>query len=100
MPEMKSMPEKMMGIMRECTELGMRKNHDYSGAANIDNIALTGVDGISVRLLDKVCRLRSLTQVQSKVKDESMEDTLKDIINYAGYGLLLLRGEWGDEEKK
>jgi len=100
MPRMNTLPVKMMEIMKECTELGMRKNNDYSGARNIDNISLPGIEGISVRLLDKVCRLHSLTQVESQVKDESIEDTLKDIINYAGYGLLLKRGKWGDEEQK
>ena len=100
MPRMNTLPKKMMGVMKECTELGMRKNNDYSGAKKIDNIAMTGVEGISVRLLDKVSRLYSLTKVESQVKDESVEDTLKDIINYAGYGVLLLRGKWGDEEKK
>lgn len=100
MAQMKSLPEKMRAIVEECIELGMRKNNDYSGAKRIDNIALTGFDGISVRLLDKACRVRSLLLVESQVQEEKLEDTLRDIINYAVYGILLIRDQWGDSAEK
>lgn len=96
MAQMKSLPEKMRAIVEECISLGQKKNNDYAGAAEIDNISLTGIDGISVRLLDKACRVRSLTKVIQQVVDERMEDTLRDMINYAAYGILLIRGQWGD----
>jgi hypothetical protein len=61
---------------------------------------LTGVHGIAVRLVDKVSRVMSLTHPSSKgqkVKDESVKDTLEDMINYACYGIMLLDGTWEEE---
>ena len=80
-------------IFKECLELGIQKNQDYSGF--IDNIGLTGLEGISVRMLDKAARIYTLTHRSKRfVKNEKLEDTFKDIINYASYGICLLRKKW------
>lgn len=87
-----------MQIVNECLELGRKKNNDYSGS--VDNISAMGVQGIAVRLFDKVCRVHSLTHgTEQKVKDESVRDTLRDMINYCIYGLMLIDGTWGKEEQ-
>jgi len=82
-------------IFKEGHDLMINKNSDYSGN-RIDNISITGIEGISVRLLDKVSRLYNLTHnKQQFVKDESIRDTLIDIMNYANIGIQLVDGVWG-----
>jgi hypothetical protein len=82
-------------IHKECLDLGERKNHDYGACG--DAIEMAGVRGVVVRMLDKQMRLLSLTNPghESAVKDESLRDTLKDMINYATYAVSLLEGSWG-----
>jgi len=51
----------------------------------------TGLVGIYIKLMIKESRLRSLVWEGKEPKvDESVEDTLKDIIAYATYGLLCI----------
>ena len=47
-----------------------------------------------LRLEDKLNRLKNLTKKEAKVKDEAIEDTLKDIV---GYTLLMLNYKKGRE---
>jgi len=71
------------------------KNHDYTGGDNIsnpfknfENVERLGIatveQGILVRLSDKLNRLSGLlvNNVDNKVKDESIHDTISDSINY------------------
>jgi Nucleotide modification associated domain 1 len=82
-------------IHKECLDLGARKNHDYGAAG--DAIEMAGVSGVVVRMLDKQLRLMSLTKPNhdQAVKDESIRDTLMDMINYATYAVSLIDGSWG-----
>lgn len=81
-------------LHEECRELGARKCHDYGKVA--DAIGMAGIRGVIVRMLDKQMRLLSLTEPghEAAVKDEGLEDTLKDMVNYASYAILLKRGLW------
>lgn len=77
----------------------LKKNADYSGKG--DNISITGKLGVSVRMLDKASRYFNLLQNKDqKVKDESRQDTLTDIINYAVIALMLENEEWGNFDKE
>lgn len=75
----------------DCLETAKRKNNDYGGVdnnpyANFSNSTIVGVSiekGILVRMMDKVSRISTLLEKESKVKDEAIEDTLDDLINYA-----------------
>ena len=81
-------------VVSEALELAVRKNADYSGS-KIDNISLTGVNGISVRLLDKVSRAYNLSSgSERKIKEESIRDTFIDIINYAVFAVMMIDNEW------
>ncbi len=83
-------------IAKEAMKLAIRKNADYSGD-KIDNISLTGVNGISVRLLDKVSRAYNLSSGKDPmIKDESLRDTFIDIVNYAVFAVMMIDGAWGN----
>ena len=75
----------MRNHVAECIALAERKNNDYSGASDdpFFNLRRGDLFGIAVRLDDKVSRLLSLTKgtIAGQV-EESIEDTLDDIVNY------------------
>jgi len=91
------------GIASECLDLLVKKQVSY-GPKNIESLGFFGVfDRLSS---DKVERLRNAMQgtvENGKVRitfsetlaDESIEDTLKDMVNYALILIALKRGLWG-----
>ena len=83
-------------IISELAEVRAKKGHDYSGTADtLDNLRAFGWKGVVVRLGDKFNRLKHfvLSGEDLLVKDESIEDTLQDFINYALFSLILYRQE-------
>lgn len=79
----------------EAQSLLMKKHHDY-GTKNISASPGGALNGIRVRMHDKLARLNNLVDkgLTPEVLDESLEDTLLDLLNYAAIGLLVIRGEW------
>ena len=64
------------------------KNMDYGNSFNkIYNEF--GLESTAIRLSDKINRLVSLCQQEQRVEDESIDDTLRDIINYSIMTLML-----------
>ena len=71
-------------------ELLKAKNADYSKAHPLGNFmvsealqACSAENGIIVRMSDKLSRLVSIVEKGAQVKEESTEDTIIDVINYA-----------------
>ena len=69
-------------ICGELTALYERKNHDYG-----DSFARTyqefGLTMSCIRLDDKLQRLKTLSKSAAQVGDETIDDTLADLANYA-----------------
>lgn len=90
--------DRLLNLHRELStkafELMKRKNHDYAGGtnrtmpfANFTRCEAMGFgsteQGFGVRLTDKLSRLSTFCQGGIlKVSDESLEDTILDVINY------------------
>lgn len=67
-----------------CINLLRKKNTDYNKATDaLSGFRKFGVHGILVRLEDKLGRVANLLNKEAQVKDESVDDTLLDIANYA-----------------
>lgn len=79
----------------DAQNLLLKKNKDY-GPLNIAHAPGGAMNGLMVRMHDKMERLKHLTyQVpDQKPHYESIEDTLIDLANYAIIGLLVQRGQW------
>jgi len=80
-------------VLEEDFKIGISKNNDYGS----ENILKFGIIGIIVRLGDKIARYKNLTtnnNTEQKIKDETLKDTLMDIINYATYGEMLSNNIW------
>jgi hypothetical protein len=80
-------------IARKAIELLVQKHDDY-GPANISDAPGGPLNGLSVRLHDKVARLNNLLSHHKKPKNEAIEDTFIDILNYAIIALLVINGKW------
>lgn len=66
----------------------IRKQRDYGH----ENIARFGRQGLMVRLHDKVARLENLLASGRHPENESIEDTLLDIVGYSAIGMMWENG--------
>lgn len=77
--------ERHKQLCSESLELMKAKNQDYGADEDpFRNFREFGALGILVRMSDKLARLRTFTERKEfAVKNEAVEDSVKDIINYA-----------------
>ena len=79
-------------VLEELKDIYKRKNHDYG-----DSFAILykkfGLQSVIIRLWDKLLRLETLTKEDAQVKDESIQDTLKDLANYCIMALAEMKKE-------
>ena len=85
---------KIKEIAVEVAELVEKKNKDYGNSFD-KTLAEYGDTAYFLRVEDKLSRLKSLSKKEASVADESVEDTLKDII---GYTLLMINNKRNKEK--
>jgi hypothetical protein len=85
----------------ECLNLAHRKNKDYSiendAFLNFRHSEVVGVSperAILIRIMDKITRISNLLDKQATVSDETVDDTIKDTVNY----LLILSAMLSEHE--
>lgn len=86
-----------------CSSILKVKNTDYSGSSdpfrnfrNLEDFGYSVEEGIVYRMSDKLSRIANLVkrkQQVGEVKDESISDTLKDMINYSAILLAFIESE-------
>lgn len=77
-------------------DLLISKHNDY-GPKNISQSPGGPLNGLRVRMWDKLARINNLVESGAKPEHESLEDSFKDMANYAIIGLLVLQGKWPNE---
>ena len=80
-------------IYDELMSVLLAKHKDY-GPRNIADAPGGALNGLRVRIHDKVARINNLIDKNSKPQYESLEDSFKDLANYAIIALLVLRDKW------
>ena len=80
-------------IVFKAVDILISKHQDY-GSSNIADAPGGALNGLAVRLHDKVARLANLTVNNKSPKHESVYDTFIDIINYGIIGILVLENKW------
>jgi len=88
--ELVEMETNLGTIFAGATDLCLLKHRDY-GSKNISEF---GEFGVLVRMWDKFARLRNLLGSDEEPNNESIDDTLVDIINYAAILQLVRSGKW------
>lgn len=89
-------PEQYLEFLEVCSQMyimHVSKSSDYGS----HGIARHGIDGVIVRMSDKLERLITLSNktYHKETKNEPIEDTLMDLASYAVIGLILYRKKWG-----
>ncbi|MBO8180850.1 MAG: hypothetical protein H0Z19_10330 [Archaeoglobus sp.] len=97
----------LKGLYAEALDIVELKNTDYatdddplSNFRLVESLGIVETEkAIFVRLSDKYARLANfLKRGDFAVKDERVEDTVKDLINYAGILLYAIKKRKKDEE--
>jgi hypothetical protein len=83
----------LWATVEELVDLLLSKHKDY-GPRNIADAPGGALNGLRVRMHDKLARINNLYDTASLPQHESLEDSFKDMANYAIIGLLVMRGEW------
>lgn len=83
----------MWETYQELGDLLLSKHQDY-GPKNISDSPGGPLNGLRVRMHDKLARINNLVDTGGTPQHESLEDSFKDMANYAIIGLLVLRGQW------
>lgn len=87
----------VMSASDEAVEILIKKHEDY-GPENISRAPGGPINGLTVRLHDKVARLANLLKTGNEANYESMRDTFIDISNYGLIGIMVLDGSWDNSE--
>jgi hypothetical protein len=77
-------------------ELLIKKHNDY-GPKNISESPGGPLNGLRVRMHDKLARINNLIDNNKEPENEPLEDSFIDMANYAIIGLLVLRGQWDND---
>lgn len=80
-------------IYDELMSVLLKKHRDY-GPRNIADAPGGALNGLRVRIHDKIARINNLVDRHSDPMYESIEDSFKDLANYAIIALLVLRDKW------
>jgi hypothetical protein len=74
-------------------ELLIKKQHDY-GPKNISDAPGGPINGLRVRMYDKLARINNLYESGATPQNESLRDSFMDIANYGIIALMVLDGHW------
>ena len=81
-------------IYEELANILGSKQLDY-GPGNINNAPGGAMNGVLVRMNDKMERLKNLVyHSEGEPQNESIDDSLVDIANYAVIAMMVRRGSW------
>jgi hypothetical protein len=74
-------------------ELLLQKHRDY-GPSNIADAPGGAINGLRVRMHDKMARINHLVDNNKQAVNEPLRDSFMDLANYAMIGLLVIDDKW------
>ena len=80
---------------RDLHQVLVKKQNDY-GPNNIAGAPGGPLNGLRVRIFDKVARINNLIDSEKKPENESLQDSFLDLANYSIIALMVLNDEWPD----
>jgi len=81
----------------EAEELLVKKHKDY-GPKNISESPGGPLNGLRVRMHDKLARINHLYDSGATPENESLRDSFIDMANYSIIALMVLDGNWDNRE--
>jgi hypothetical protein len=83
----------MWRVMDAAGDLLISKHHDY-GPLNIARSPGGPINGLRVRMWDKIARINNLVDSKVAPSNESLRDSFVDLLNYSAIALMVLDGNW------
>ena len=80
-------------IANELSDLLVSKQVDY-GPGNINNAFGGPMNGLQVRMHDKIARINNLLSKDITPENESLRDSFIDLLNYSAIALMVLDNKW------
>lgn len=93
---MSEFEDRVWEVARIDVEMLLRKHRDY-GPKNISQSPGGALNGLRVRMHDKLARINNLIDSGADPRNESLIDSFLDLANYAIIAQLVLRGEWPND---
>lgn len=75
-------------------KLLLKKHRDY-GPSNIADAPGGALNGLRVRMHDKLARINHLIESGKEPENESLRDSFMDLANYSMIALLVIDNKWG-----
>jgi len=85
---------KAVGITYDEAEKLLLKKHKDYGPKNISGSPGGALNGLRVRMHDKLARINHLYDSGATPENESLRDSFIDMANYAIIAMLVLDGKW------
>jgi hypothetical protein len=92
----KSFNDAVQFKFQEAKSVLLQKQKDY-GPKNISQSPGGPLNGLRVRMHDKLARINHLVETGATPENESLKDSFLDLANYAIIAMLVLDGEWPSE---
>ena len=83
-------------VFQDALSMLLKKHQDY-GPKNISQSPGGPLNGLRVRMWDKMARINHLMDSGATPENESLRDSFLDLMNYAAIAQLVLDGNWPDE---
>ena len=80
-------------ILDSAGNLLISKHHDY-GPKNIAHSPGGALNGLRVRMWDKVARINNLLDSRVSPSNESLRDSFIDLLNYSAIAIMVLDKKW------
>jgi hypothetical protein len=80
----------------DALEILIKKQSDY-GPKNIALAPGGALNGLRVRMHDKLSRINNLIDSGATPENESLRDSFLDMLNYSAIAMMVLDGDWPRE---
>lgn len=98
--QLRSPEEKFEGavakVFVEAENVLLKKHKDY-GPRNISMSPGGALNGLRVRMHDKLARINNLLDSGATPENESLRDSFLDLMNYAAIAQVVLDGNWPEK---
>lgn len=83
----------VLDLFEEARDVLLSKHDDY-GPRNISDAPGGPLNGLRVRMHDKMARINNLIDSGKDPQHESLRDSFLDLMNYSAIALLVIDGDW------
>jgi hypothetical protein len=83
-------------VYRDALSVLLKKQQDY-GPKNISQSPGGPLNGLRVRMWDKISRINHLLDSGATPENESLRDSFLDLMNYSAIAQMVLDGNWPDD---